>query len=121
MAEADCTPSTWRRLGDGVRRPLEGAPPLPLGEAARRAGEGGRPLQFGPGADGDALFAFHVELLFFLIAPLYLLHAGPETLIVLLTAGIALGALPVYWIARRQLGQWGAALLFAAVYLLVPS
>lgn len=83
--------------------------------------EDGHPLQLGAGADRDSLLAFHVELLFFPIALLYLVHAGPETLIVLLTAGLALGALPVYWIACRRLGHRGAALAFAAMYLLFPS
>ena len=83
--------------------------------------EHGRPLEYGPGADRDSLFAYHVELLFFPIALLYLVHAGPETLIVLLTVALALGAVPVYWIARRQLGHPGAALAFAAMYLLFPS
>ncbi len=83
--------------------------------------EDGHPLRLGAGADRDSLLAFHVELLFFPIALLYLVHAGPETLILLLTAGLALGALPVYWIACRRLAHRGAALVFAAMYLLFPS
>ncbi|MGH2370325.1 MAG: DUF2079 domain-containing protein, partial [Chloroflexota bacterium] len=81
----------------------------------------GRSLQYGPGADRDSLFAYHVELLYFPISLLYLINAGPETLIVLLTAVLALGAVPAYWIARQQVGHRGAALAFAAMYLLFPS
>ncbi len=81
----------------------------------------GRPLQFGPGGDRDSLFAYHVELLYFPISLLYLLNAGPETLIVLLTVVLGLGALPAYWIAQQQLRHRGAALVFAAMYLLSPS
>ncbi len=83
--------------------------------------EQGRPLAFGQGADPDSLLAYHVELLFLPLAALYLIHAGPETLIVLLTAVLALGALPAYWIAHRQLNHRGAALAFAAMYLLSPA
>ena len=83
--------------------------------------EQGRPLAFGQGADPDSLLAYHVELLFLPLAVLYLIHAGPETLIVLLTAVLALGALPAYWIAHRQLDHRGAALAFAAMYLLSPA
>jgi uncharacterized membrane protein len=83
--------------------------------------ESGQPLRFGPGGDRDSLFAYHVELLFFPLALLYRVHAGPETLIVLLTAVIALGAVPAYLIARHQLDHHGAALAFGATYLLTPS
>ncbi len=83
--------------------------------------EQGRPLAFGPGADPDSLLAFHVEPLFLPLAALYLIHAGPETLIVLMTAVLALGALPAYGIAHRQLDHRGAAVAFAAIYLLSPA
>jgi uncharacterized membrane protein len=83
--------------------------------------ERGQPLQFGPGADRDSLFAFHVELLFFPISLLYRINAAPETLIVLLTAVLALGAVPVYLIAGHLLRHRGAALAFSAMYLLTPS
>ncbi|HEX2036252.1 MAG TPA: DUF2079 domain-containing protein [Chloroflexota bacterium] len=83
--------------------------------------EHGQPLSYGPGADRDSLFAYHVELLFFPIAALYWLRAGPETLIVLLTVVLALGAVPVYLIARHQLRHRGAALAFGVMYLLFPS
>ena len=39
----------------------------------------------------------------------------------LLTVVLALGALPVYWIARRHLRNRWAALGFAAMYLSFPS
>ena len=81
----------------------------------------GRALEYGPGADRDSLFAYHVELLFLPLALLYLIYPGPESLIVLLTVVLALGALPVYWIASRHLGHRGAALGFAAMYLAFPS
>ena len=81
----------------------------------------GRALDYGPGADRDSLFAYHVELLFLPLALLYLIYPGPESLIVLLTVVLALGALPVYWIARERLRHRWAALGFAAMYLSFPS
>ncbi len=83
--------------------------------------EGGQPLPFGPQGDRDSLFAYHVELLYYPISLLYRLYAGPQTLIVLLTAVLALGAIPAYAIARGLLDHRGAALAFAAMYLLTPS
>lgn len=51
----------------------------------------------------DVLLGYHVEPILAAIAPLYLLHDGPETLLWLQTVGIALGAIPVYLIARHRL------------------
>jgi uncharacterized membrane protein len=50
----------------------------------------------------DLLLGYHVEPILAVIAPLYLLYDGPETLLWLQTVGIALGAIPVYLIARRR-------------------
>jgi uncharacterized membrane protein len=81
----------------------------------------GRPLQYGPGADRDSLFAYHVELIYVPLSLLYLIRAGPETLIALLTVVLAMGALPAYLLARRVLGSPWAALPFAVMFLLYPS
>ncbi len=51
------------------------------------------------------LLGYHVEPMLAAIAPLYLLHDGPETLLWLQTVAIALGAFPVYLIARRRFTQ----------------
>ncbi|MBI3973593.1 MAG: DUF2079 domain-containing protein [Chloroflexi bacterium] len=81
----------------------------------------GRALEYGPGADRDSLLAYHVELIFLPLSLLYLIYPGPEILIGLMTAAIALGALPAYWIARAVLGSSWAALPFAVMYLAFPS
>jgi uncharacterized membrane protein len=52
----------------------------------------------------DVLLGYHVEPILAAIAPLYLIHDGPETLLWLQTIVIALGAIPVYLIARRRFG-----------------
>ena len=51
----------------------------------------------------DMLLGYHVEPILAAIAPLYLLHDGPETLLWLQTVVIALGAVPVYLIVRNRL------------------
>ncbi|GIK39820.1 MAG: hypothetical protein BroJett011_36530 [Chloroflexota bacterium] len=46
----------------------------------------------------------HASLILLLVAPFYLIHSGPETLLFLQTAAIALGGLPLFWLAREKLG-----------------
>ena len=53
----------------------------------------------------EVLLGYHVEPILAAIAPLYLLHDGPETLLWLQTMVIALGAVPVYCIARQRLAR----------------
>lgn len=69
----------------------------------------------------DTRLAMHVEPIYFLIAPIYWLWQRPETLLVLQTVILALGAWPVYWLARDYLKNYLAAVIFAAVYLLFPG
>lgn len=64
----------------------------------------------------------HVEPIILLIAPLYLIHSGPDTLIILQTVALALGAVPLFLLARRRLPELplvGAA--FVASYLIAPE
>jgi uncharacterized membrane protein len=63
----------------------------------------------------------HTSLTMFLIAPVYRVLAHPVTLLVLQTLVLACGALPVYWLARRELVNEFAARCFAALYLLYPA
>lgn len=66
--------------------------------------------------------AIHVEPIIFLIAPLYLLHAGPDTLIVLQTVALALGALPLFLLGLRLLPALPlVAATVAIAYLLTPE
>ena len=75
----------------------------------------------------DVLLGYHVEPILAPIALLYLLHDGPETLLWLQTVGIALGAIPLYLIARHRFerrgsnpaGGWIPA-TFVLIYLLAP-
>jgi len=63
----------------------------------------------------------HVSLILFGIAPIYAIFRHPLTLLLLQCLGLALGALPVFAIARRRLGDERVALAFAALYLLHPA
>jgi len=65
--------------------------------------------------------SLHVEPILLLIAPLYRLLPAVETLLVLQAVIVALGALPLFALARRRrLGDW-VGLVFAVAFLLNPS
>ena len=87
----------------------------------------GRPLQFtnwrGVELDlaNDSRLAMHVEPIYFVLAPIYWLWQQPETILILQTILLALGALPVFWLARDRLRSHLAGVAFAAVYLLFPG
>lgn len=63
----------------------------------------------------------HVEPIFLVVPFVFLIHDGIESLFVLQSMVIALGALPIYWIARRRLQSEWASVIFAAMYLLFPA
>lgn len=48
----------------------------------------------------------HASLILLLVAPFYLIHSSPETLLFLQTTAIALGGLPLFWLAREKLGSY---------------
>jgi uncharacterized membrane protein len=63
----------------------------------------------------------HVEPIFFVVPLVFLIHDDIESLFVLQSMIIALGALPIYWIARRRLQSEWASVIFAVMYLLFPA
>jgi uncharacterized membrane protein len=65
--------------------------------------------------------ASHFDPILVLFAPLWLIWPSPETLLVAQAVAIALGALPVFWLARKHLDSERAALGFALAYLLYPA
>lgn len=65
--------------------------------------------------------AGHVEPILLLISLLYLLHSDPRVLLVLQTVVVALGALPIYLLARERLNNDLAALVFPLSFLLFPA
>jgi len=62
-------------------------------------------------------FGQHNSPIFLLLLPFYALHPGIPTLLIMQSAAIALGALPLFWIACERLGE-KSALGFAVLYLL---
>ncbi len=69
---------------------------------------------------GINLLGDHMHPILFLFAPLYKFLPMPEGLLVLQSLALALGALPIYWMARKRIGQTAAALISFS-YLLYPS
>lgn len=66
-------------------------------------------------------FSNHVSPNLLLVALFYLIHSGPETLLLLQPVAIALGGLPLFWLARRELASDFAALTVLLAYLLFPT
>ncbi len=62
----------------------------------------------------------HASFILLLLAPFYLFHSGPETLLVLQAAAVGLGGLPLFWLAREKLGSQIAGLSVLGAYLLFP-
>jgi uncharacterized membrane protein len=64
--------------------------------------------------------ASHVDPLLAAFAPLWLLWPSPSLLLVVQAVAVALGAVPVFWLARKHLESELAGAGFAVVYLLYP-
>lgn len=65
--------------------------------------------------------SFHVEAIFPFISALYWAYPHPESLLVLQTLALAIGAIPTYLLARDELQSNGLAVVFGAAYLLYPT
>ena len=63
----------------------------------------------------------HVDPILVAFAPLWWIWPSPAMLLAAQAVAIALGALPVFWLARKHLGSEQAALGFALAYLLYPA
>ena len=63
----------------------------------------------------------HVDPILALFAPLWWIWPSPNMLVVVQALAIALGALPVFRLARKHLGSERAALGFSLAYLLYPA
>lgn len=72
-----------------------------------------------PGA--TSRLSLHVEPILLPIALLYRLYPKPETLFIIQTVVVALGAMPVYALARYKLQSEWLGLVFALVFLLFPA
>jgi uncharacterized membrane protein len=63
----------------------------------------------------------HVDPILVAFAPLWWAWPSPSMLLAAQAVAVALGALPVFWLARKHLGSERAALGFALAYLLYPA
>ncbi|HST25301.1 MAG TPA: DUF2079 domain-containing protein [Gaiellaceae bacterium] len=63
----------------------------------------------------------HFDPILAALAPLWLLWPSPDMLMAVQALAVALGALPVFWLARKHLDSEHAALGFALAYLLYPA
>jgi uncharacterized membrane protein len=63
----------------------------------------------------------HSSLVLFIITPLYAIARHPVTLPVVQSVALALGAIPVFLLARRELGVGFLPIGFALLYLLYPA
>ena len=81
----------------------------------------GRPLEMTllSGEQAERL-ASHVDPILVLFAPLWIAWPSPLLLAAVQIAACALGALPVFWLARRHLDSEKAAALLALAYLAYP-
>ena len=82
----------------------------------------GHPLQV-TGLKGDQVsrLGAHFDPILAAFAPLWLVWPSPDLLLVAQAVAVALGALPVFWLARKHLGSQRTALGFALAYLVYPA
>lgn len=63
----------------------------------------------------------HTDVVLALFAPLWWIWPSASMLLFVQATAIALGALPVFWLARKHLGSKRAGIGFALAYLLYPA
>ncbi len=82
----------------------------------------GRVLEMTDGSTGEQVVRLgtHVDPFLALLAPLWLLWPSPLALALAQIAVVALGALPLFWLARRHLGSERLAGVLAVAYLAYP-
>jgi uncharacterized membrane protein len=71
-------------------------------------------------SDGSHIvrLAAHVDPILGALTPLWFVWPSPTMLLVVQAIGLALGALPVYWLARKHLGSRGLGASLGLAYLL---
>jgi uncharacterized membrane protein len=82
----------------------------------------GDPLEM-TGLHGDQVsrLGAHVDPILVLFTPLWWIWPSPDMLLVVQAVAVALGAVPVFWLARKHLRSAHAGLGFACAYLLYPA
>jgi uncharacterized membrane protein len=82
----------------------------------------GRPLESTDNATGEQIIRLggHVDPFLMLLAPVWKVWPSPMSLALVQIAVVALGAVPVFWLARRRLESEHIAGLLAFAYLAYP-
>jgi uncharacterized membrane protein len=81
----------------------------------------GRFLQVSATDFSPSLLGTDCLFVYTLMAPFYALLPSSLTLLIVETVVVALGALPVYWLAHEKLKMAWGGLAFAMIYLLLPA
>jgi len=71
--------------------------------------------------DQTSRLGSHFDPILAALAPAWLVWPSPDMLMAVQALAVALGALPVFWLARKHLGSQRAGLGFALAYLLYPA
>jgi hypothetical protein len=66
-------------------------------------------------------WAFHFDPILLLFVPIYALFPTPTTLTLLQVLIVAIGSIPIFWIARDLLHSDWAGIGYAGVYLMLPA
>jgi len=72
------------------------------------------------GVNNFRRMAIHNDIILALLAPFYNIFSGPQTLLVIQTIIIALGALPIYLLSKLILKSKYLGVIFAFAYLMYP-
>ena len=82
----------------------------------------GHPLEITNGTTGEQMVRLgsHVDPILAALAPLWVLAPTPLLLVAVQVVAVGLGALPVFWLARRHLESERAATFVALTYLAYP-
>ena len=73
-----------------------------------------------PSGNGGHLLATHASLILLVLLPIYAAAPAPPTLLVLQTVGVALAAVPFYFLARKEIASERWAVFFAVLFLANP-
>ncbi|MBN1919715.1 MAG: DUF2079 domain-containing protein [Anaerolineae bacterium] len=84
------------------------------------SGTQGRPLEFSYRGQTTSRLAMHVELIYFLLSPLYAAFPSPVTLLVAQALLFAAGSIPLYRLVYRRIGNRNAARLVTLIYMTFP-
>ncbi len=73
-----------------------------------------------PGNPTGSFFGVHFSPIMFLLLPIYAIHPDPVTLLILRPVIVAIGAIPLYWIARDKLNSRFLIGLLVIGYFIYP-